>query len=50
MGNLAPATPRSIILGIVLGGGSWGLVSWAIAAVAADTAADSEGEPAVDED
>jgi hypothetical protein len=38
MGNLAPATPRSIILGILLGGGSWGVVSWAIASVAADTA------------
>ena len=35
MGNLAPLTPRSLILGILLGGGSWGIVSWAIAAAAA---------------
>lgn len=50
MGNLAPATPRSILLGILLGGGSWGVVSWAIAAVAADTADDSESEPAAREE
>ena len=38
MGNLAPLSARSLILGVLLGGGSWGVVSWAIAAVAADTA------------
>jgi hypothetical protein len=50
LGNLAPATPRSIILGILLGGGSWGVVSWAIAAVAADTADADDTEPAVEEE
>ena len=50
MGNLAPPTARSIILGIVLGGGSWGVVSWAIAAVAADTADESDTQPAAEEE
>jgi hypothetical protein len=50
MGNLAPPTARSIILGIVLGGGSWGVVSWAIAAVAADTVDESDTEPAAEQD
>ena len=36
MGNLAPLTARSLVLGVILGGGSWGVVSWAIATVAAD--------------
>ena len=40
MGNLAPLTARSLLLGVILGGGSWGVVSWAIAAVAADVDAD----------
>jgi len=38
MGNLAPLTARSLVLGVLLGGGSWGVVAWAIAAVAADAA------------
>ena len=42
MGNLAPLTARSLLLGVILGGGSWGLVSWAIAAVASDVEADVE--------
>ena len=50
MGNLAPPTARSIVLGIVLGGGSWGVVSWAIAAVAADTTGDSDAQPAAGEE
>ncbi|MFN2217543.1 MAG: hypothetical protein ACK2UA_02975 [Anaerolineae bacterium] len=50
MGNLAPPTARSIILGIVLGGGSWGVVSWAIAAVAADTADESDTQSASEEE
>ena len=45
MGNLAPLTARSLILGVLLGGGSWGVVSWAIAAVAADTADAVDTEP-----
>lgn len=40
MGNLAPLTARSLVLGVILGGGSWGVVSWAIATVAADVEAD----------
>jgi hypothetical protein len=41
-GNLAPLTARSLLLGILLGGGSWGVVSWAIASAAADAMADGE--------
>jgi hypothetical protein len=40
LGNLAPLTPRSLALGILLGGGSWGLVSWAIASAASDVMTD----------
>ena len=39
-GNLAPLTLRSLLLGILLGGGSWGVVSWAIASAASDARAD----------
>jgi hypothetical protein len=39
-GNLAPLTLRSLLLGILIGGGSWGVVSWAIASAAADAMAD----------
>ncbi len=42
MGNLAPLTARSLVLGVLLGGGSWGVVSWAIAAVAAEALAEEE--------
>ncbi|NLF14555.1 MAG: hypothetical protein GX597_22425 [Anaerolineaceae bacterium] len=41
-GNLAPLTARSLLLGILLGGGSWGVVSWAIASAAANAMADGE--------
>ena len=43
MGNLAPLTARSLLLGVILGGGSWGVVSWAIATVAAETNGDADG-------
>ncbi len=42
VGNLAPLTARSLALGVLLGGGSWGVVSWAIAAVAAEAIAEEE--------
>ena len=42
MGNLAPLTARSLALGVVLGGGSWGVVGWAIAAVAGEAMAEEE--------
>jgi hypothetical protein len=42
MGNLAPLTVRSLLLGILLGGGSWGVVSWAIASAAADAMQDTD--------
>jgi len=42
MGNLATLTLRSLLLGILLGGGSWGVVSWAIASAASDSMADLE--------
>jgi hypothetical protein len=41
-GNLAPLSVRSVLLGILLGGGSWGVVSWAIASAARDAASDDE--------
>ncbi|RPI51513.1 MAG: hypothetical protein EHM56_09445 [Chloroflexi bacterium] len=41
-GNLAPLTARSLFLGVLLGGGSWGVVSWAIASAAADAMANEE--------
>ena len=41
-GNLAPLTARSLVLGILLGGGSWGLVTWAIASAARDATSDEE--------
>ena len=41
-GNLAPLTLRSLVLGVLLGGGSWGLVGWAVASAAADAIRDSE--------
>jgi hypothetical protein len=43
MGNFAPLTARSLLLGILLGGGSWGVVSWAIASAAADATDTGEG-------
>ncbi|MGD8488903.1 MAG: hypothetical protein PVG54_16680 [Anaerolineae bacterium] len=46
-GNLAPLTARSLLLGILLGGGSWGVVSWAVAAAAADATDTEEGDPPV---
>jgi hypothetical protein len=42
MGNLAPLTVRSLLLGILLGGGSWGVVSWAIASAAQDAMPEPE--------
>ena len=47
MGNLAPLTARSLLLGVLLGGGSWGVVSWAIATVASDVDADVASADAV---
>lgn len=43
-GNLAPLTARSLLLGLLLGGGSWGVISWAIASAAADAMADETEE------
>lgn len=45
-GNFAPLTVRTVLLGILLGGGSWGVVSWAIAAAVSD-AVESTPEDAV---
>jgi len=46
-GDFAPLTVRTVLLGILLGGGSWGVVSWAIAAAASDAVESTpeEGEP-----
>jgi len=43
-GDFAPLNFRSVALGILLGGGSWALVSWAIATAAADAMADEEAD------
>jgi hypothetical protein len=43
-GDLAPLTLRTLLLGIFLGGGSWGVVSWAIAAAALDAAHDDAAQ------
>ena len=40
--DFAPLTLRSLLLGILLGGGSWGVISWAIAAAAADATDDPD--------
>ena len=42
VGDFAPLTLRSLVLGILLGGGSWGVVSWAIASATADAVAQEE--------
>ena len=42
VGNLGPLTLRSLLLGILLGGGSWGIVSWAIASAAYDASPETE--------
>jgi hypothetical protein len=44
-GGFVTLTARSILLGILIGGGSWGVVSWAIAAAAADAIAPESGAP-----
>ena len=41
-GNFVPLTPRSLLLGILIGGGSWGVVSWAVAWAARDAMTDSD--------
>lgn len=43
-GHLAPLSVRSVVLGILIGGGSWGVVSWAIAAAASDAGSDGDQE------
>lgn len=48
-GNV-PLNPLSIFLALVISGGSWGLVSWAVATAVVDvegeTAADADGDDA----
>ena len=48
LGHLAPLTARSLFLGVLLGGGSWGLVSWAIASAAMDATTESPDHPSMD--
>lgn len=43
-GDFAPLTVRTVFLGILIGGGSWGMVSWAIAAAASDAIASDASE------
>ncbi len=44
-GGFAPLTVRSVVLGILIGGGSWGIVSWAIAATAYDSETSAPAAP-----
>jgi hypothetical protein len=44
IGNFAPLNVRTVLLGILLGGGSWGVVTWAIAAAAADALESTPGD------
>ncbi len=41
-GDFAPLTLRSLVLGILIGGGSWGVVSWALATAARDALQESD--------
>lgn len=41
-GNLATLSVQSVLLGILIGGGSWGIVSWAIASAAVDATSEEE--------
>ncbi len=45
-GTFAPLSVRTVLLGILLGGGSWGVVSWAIAAAASDALESTPGDAA----
>jgi hypothetical protein len=46
----APLTARSLIMAIIISGGTWGLVSWAIATAAVDVERDvAEAEAASEE-
>lgn len=40
--DFAPVTLRTLLLSVVVGGGSWGIVSWAIASAAWDAIADRD--------
>lgn len=42
-GDFAPLTLRSLLLGVLIGGGSWGVVSWAIATAASEALPESDG-------
>jgi hypothetical protein len=39
-GGFAPVTARSVFLGILIGGGAWGVIAWAIALAAHDAMED----------
>jgi hypothetical protein len=45
----APLTARSLIMAIVISGGTWGLVSWAIATAAVDVERDVADAEKADE-
>jgi hypothetical protein len=38
--GIVPADPRSILLALLISGGSWGLVSWAVATAVVDVERD----------
>lgn len=40
--GLVPLNPASILMALVLAGGSWGVVSWAIATAAVDSEQDTK--------
>lgn len=41
--GMVPLNPLSIFLALLISGGSWGVVSWAVAAAAADVERDVAG-------
>lgn len=49
-GDFAPFTVRTVLLGIVIGGGSWGVVSWVIAVAASDAVASDSDPPQSSQD
>lgn len=42
--GMVPLNPLSIFLALLISGGSWGVVSWAVATAAADVERDVAGE------
>lgn len=46
--GVVPADPRSILLALLISGGSWGLVSWAVTTAVVDVESDVAAQAADD--